>query len=360
MSEGNRSDLLRSLSIDDAARPQTRRGPGIFVWLLIILLLVLAAGGAVGLLYYQSTQAGLAEGEAAVAPAAADPAASTNGASPAPNGPSATGAVSLPQPAVRRRRGLIASGYVVARRRATVSAELTGRLIEVFVEEGARVEAGQVLARLDSRLAELDLDLARARAVVQKATADAVEADLKEARAALVRAEELAGRQFSSRADLDQARARANGLAARLEAARAEARVAEVSAERQAELVDRYSVRAPFSGVIIDKNAQVGEIISPTSAGGGFTRTGVYTLVDMESLEIEVDVNEGQIQNVSPGQSATAVLDAYPDVDFPATVIAIIPTANRDRATIQVRVGFDQLDPRILPEMAAKVTFALE
>ncbi len=340
MSE-DKSDLLRSLTIDETARAQAQGGSNWVVTLIIVI--VVAALSALGGVYWQSTRMPEPEPVSASRP---------------PPAQSSTNTQSSPDPApVARRRGLIASGYVVARRRATVSAELTGRLLEIYVEEGAKVEEGQVLARLDGKLAEIDLALAQARADVQEANADAIEADLREARAALSRASELAEQQFSSRADLDLAQARAAGLAARLEGARAEALVARLSADRQAELVDRFNVRAPFSGVIIEKNAQVGEIISPASAGGGFTRTGVYTLVDMDSLEIEVDVNEGQIQNIAPGQSATAVLDAYPDVDFPATVIAIIPTANRDRATIQVRVGFDELDPRILPEMAAKVTF---
>ncbi len=338
----DKSDLLRSLSIDDSAREKETRGVPVAAVLVLVLLAVGGVAGAWFLAFEQGRQSGLAEAPVLVQP---------------PSSGTTPGEAPAPEPVVPRTRGLIASGYVVARRRATVSAELTGRLLEVYVEEGAQVEKDQILARLDSRLAELDLDLARARAEVQQASADAIAADLREAQAALSRSTELADRQFSSRADLDLARARAVGLEARLKAARAEARVALVSADRQAELVDRFSIRAPFSGVIIDKNAQVGEIISPTSAGGGFTRTGVYTLVDMGSLEIEVDVNEGQIQNITAEQRATAVLDAYPGVAFPARVIAIIPTANRDRATIQVRVGFDDLDPRILPEMAAKVTF---
>lgn len=146
-------------------------------------------------------------------------------------------------------------------------------------------------------------------------------------------------------------------LTARYNSAMADARVAEVAVQRQTEFVERHRVRAPFAGVIIAKNAQAGEILSPSSGGGEFTRTGVATLVDMTSLEVEVDVNEGQIADIRSGQAATIILDAYTDWSIPGEVIAIIPTANRDRATIQVRVGFKERDPRILPQMAAKVTF---
>jgi RND family efflux transporter MFP subunit len=251
----------------------------------------------------------------------------------------------------------VASGYIVARRSATVSVDITGRLTEVLFEEGAVVEKGEILARLDDDLAQYDLQLARGR--LQSASADisALKAQMVEAEAQRQRAERLIKTEAVSAATYEAAVSRIEALTAQYEAAQADARVAAVSVRRQAEFVDRHIVRAPFSGVIIAKNAQAGEILSPSAGGGEFTRTGVATMVDMASLEVEVDVNEGQIADVRSGQSATVLLDAYPDWTIPGRVIAIIPTANRDRATIQVRVGLDVRDPRILPQMAAKVTF---
>ena len=240
--------------------------------------------------------------------------------------------------------GLVASGYVTARREATVAAEVTGRLLEVRVEEGQRVERGQVLAILEPTLARADLQSARARAA-------AADADYAEAQRVLARTEALHTQGFASAAALTAAQSRAAQAEADRNASRSDA-------HRAGAQLSRYEIRAPFGGVVIAKSAQPGEIISPVSAGGGFTRTGVCTIVDMTSLEIEVDVSEAYIARVHDGQHVDAVLDAYPDVTFPAHVIATIPAADRSRATVRVRIGFDQLDPRILPDMAIKVTFA--
>lgn len=256
-----------------------------------------------------------------------------------------------------RAGGLAASGYVVARRQATVSAEITGRIQEILFEEGAEVEKDQVLARLDDERARYDLALAQARAQSAAASINSLQAQYTEAQNVFRRAATLAEQQAGSEANVTAARAQIDSLAAQIEAARAELNVARTQAASAEDFVERHVIRAPFAGVVIAKNAQVGEILSPVSAGGGFTRTGVATLVDMASLEIEVDVNEGQIQRVTPGQRVEAVLDAYPDWRIPAHVEAIIPTADRARATIQVRVAFDERDSRILPDMAAQVTF---
>lgn len=242
-----------------------------------------------------------------------------------------------------RAGGLVASGYVVARRQATVAAEVTGRLLEVRIEEGQRVRRGEVLAVLEPTLAQADLGSARARAA-------ASDADLAEAQRVLDRTRSLASQGYASDAALTAAQSRYDLALAQRNASRSDA-------HRASAQLSRYEIRAPFSGVVVNKSAQPGEIISPVSAGGGFTRTGVCTIVDMSSLEIEVDVSEAYIARVSEGQRVEAVLDAYPDVTFPARVIATIPAADRSRATVRVRIGFDALDPRILPEMAISVRF---
>lgn len=257
----------------------------------------------------------------------------------------------------RPRGGLVASGYVVAKRSATVSVDITGRLTDVLFEEGAVVEKGQILARLDDDLARYDLQLARGRLQSANATISSLKAQMDEAEAQRMRAGKLIQTGAISAASFDAAVARMNSLTAQYNAALSDMRVAQTSVDRQAEFVDRHIIRAPFAGVIIAKNAQAGEILSPAAGGGEFTRTGVATLVDMASLEVEVDVNEGQIADIKAGQSSKIVLDAYPDWQIDGEVIAIIPTANRDRATIQVRVGFKDRDARVLPQMAAKVTF---
>jgi RND family efflux transporter MFP subunit len=258
---------------------------------------------------------------------------------------------------VPRAGSLVASGYVVARRKATIAAEITGKVVEVFADEGDVVEAGQIVARLDSVLAERDLALARSRADAADAAIGAIAADLQDAERILHRTEALSQKHFASEADLTKAEAKVGVLRAQLRQAEAQLQTARLDAQRSAEVLDKHQIRAPFAGVVIDRSAQPGEMISPLSVGG-FTRTGICTVVDMDSIEIEVDVNEAFIGGVRPGAKVSAVLDAYSDWTIPASVIAIVPTANREKATVKVRIGLERKDPRILPDMAVKVTFA--
>lgn len=264
---------------------------------------------------------------------------------------------------VRRSSGpvvasvLDASGYVTARRAATVSSKRTGRIRSVLVEEGMAVEQGQIVAELDDAAEQAQLRLAQAQLASAESALGETRAELHEAELAYGRFAQLERQGLASEAELDAARAARDRLSARLEANAASATVAERSVAVQRQALSETIVRAPFAGVVIDKNAQPGEMISPVSAGGGFTRTGVCTLVDMDSLEIEVDVNEAYLQRVRPGGAVTARLDAYPDWRIPAEVIAIVPAANREKATVRVRVGILERDARILPDMGAKVSF---
>ena len=252
---------------------------------------------------------------------------------------------------------LSASGYVVARRLATVSAEVTGRIAEVAFEEGASVDAGQVLARLDDAAARAAWELARRQRNAAGLDLREVEVRAAEAVRERNRLRTLQADKLVSVSALDAAEAEAEALAARLEAARAAVAVAEGALALRAQDLDDFVVRAPFAGVVISKDAQPGEMVSPISAGGGFTRTGIATLVDMASREIEVDVNEAYINRVREGQRAEAILDAYPDWRIAARVTAIVPTADRQKATVRVRIGIDELEPRILPDMGVKVRF---
>jgi len=252
---------------------------------------------------------------------------------------------------------LDASGYVTARRQATVSAETTGKVAEVLVEEGMRVEAGEVVARLDATTQVAQLELARAQVSAARAALAETEAQLRAARLERDRLRDLAARSMTSAASLDQAEAAYDALAARLAAGRENVEVAERAVSVAQEALDDMTIRAPFSGMVVSKNAQPGEMISPISAGGGFTRTGICTIVDMDSLEIEVDVNEAYIGRVQPGQRVTATLDSYPGWQIPAEVIAIVPTADRQKATVKVRIGFLEKDSRILRDMGVRVAF---
>jgi RND family efflux transporter MFP subunit len=252
---------------------------------------------------------------------------------------------------------LNASGYVTARREATVSSKVTGKVMEVLIEEGMKVTNGQVLARLDDSNVKTSLDVAVAQLASAKAALAETEAQLKDADQEYQRTIELAKQHIASQSDLDLTESNAKALQAHLAQQKLDAVVAQRQVEMWQQQMDDMIIRAPFDGVITTKDAQPGEMISPVSAGGGFTRTGIGTIVDMTSLEIEIDVNESYINRVEPNQPVEATLDAYPDWKIPCKVIAIIPTADRDKSTVKVRVGFDQLDPRILPDMSVKVAF---
>jgi len=252
---------------------------------------------------------------------------------------------------------LNASGYVTARRRATVSSKVTGKVIEVNVEEGMAVREGQVLARLDDAQPRAALELAKAQSEAARRAVRESEVRLAEAKLTLKRRLQLVKDSLSTQAEVDQAQAEVDSVEARIQAAQQQVAVADRQIAVQQTDLDNTVIRAPFSGVALSKDAQPGEMVSPVSAGGGFTRTGISTIVDMSSLEIEVEVNEAYINRVTPKQRVVAVLDAYPDWEIPAHVITMVPTADRQKATVLVRVGFNALDPRILPDMGVKVRF---
>lgn len=252
---------------------------------------------------------------------------------------------------------LDASGYVVARRQATVSSKIAGKILEVLVEEGVRVEKDQIVAYLDDSAQIAQLNLARAQLSSAKAALNETKAQLRQAELDLTRSTELLARNLTSRADFDAATANAETLRARLAAGHENVTVAKRRVDVSKDQLNNTVIRAPFAGVVVTKNAQPGEMISPISAGGGFTRTGICTIVDMDSLEIEVDVNEAYIQRVRPDQTVTATLDAYQNWKIPARVIAIVPTADRQKATVRVRIGFLERDQRIFRDMGVKVAF---
>jgi HlyD family secretion protein len=339
----DRSNLLRSLAID---RGGARVAPPPRVWPGRLLL------GLAGLL-------GLLAGAWAFAPhlrvggRAAEPVSAPAEAVRSAQKPTPSAALTEAQAI----SGLAASGYVVARRKATVAAEVTGKVVELLVEEGMVVEAGQIVARLDSLLAETDLTLAQSRAAAAEAAAAAVAADLADAERILSRIRSLSQKSVASEADLTKAEARVGILRAQLSQAQAQKQTAQLDVQRNATVLDKHKIRAPFGGIVVERSAQPGEMISPISAGGGFTRTGICTIVDMDSIEIEVDVNEAFIGRVRTGGAISAVLDAYPDWTIPATVVAVVPTANREKATVKVRIALKQKDPRVLPDMAVKVRF---
>jgi HlyD family secretion protein len=255
------------------------------------------------------------------------------------------------------RTVLNASGYVTARRAATASSKVTGKVVEVLIEEGMQVKEGQVLARLDDTNARASLNVAQAQLESARTAVEETRAQFKQADLEFQRTVELAKQKIASKADLERAEASSKTLQARLTRQERDVTVAERQVELWQQQMDDLVIRAPFAGIVTTKDAQPGEMISPVSAGGGFTRTGIGTIVDMDSLEIEIDVNESYINRIQPGQPVEATLDAYSGWSIPCKVIAIIPTADRQKSTVKVRVGFDKLDPRILPEMAVKVAF---
>jgi RND family efflux transporter MFP subunit len=319
------SELLKQLRIDKAARaPRSRAG---LLALAGVVLLALA-GSAVWLVLARAAPPTV---RTATARAAAQ----------SPDGGSV----------------LDASGYVTARRQATVSAKITGKVTEVLIEEGMRVEEGAVLARLDDTEAKAQLALARAQLDAARSQVADVRAQLEQAERDHERQQELFRRQLIAAQALDAALAQRDALRARQTVALEQVRVAQEGVAVAEVQLDNTVVRAPFSGVVVAKAAQPGEMISPISAGGGFTRTGIGTIVDMESLEIQVDVNEAFINRVKPGQPVEATLNAYPDSKIPAEVIAIIPTADRSKATVKVRIALKQKDARVVPDMGVRVAF---
>jgi len=258
------------------------------------------------------------------------------------------------------RQGLTilnASGYVEPRRRATIAAKITGQVVGMLVDEGMAVEEGQVLARLDNAEANARLELSKAEFEVALAKVPEFEVNLRDAERDLSRISNLFSQDVASQQDLDKAEAAVDRDNAQLARAREEVQAANARVVVEKQDLESCIIRSPFAGIVVSKDAQVGEMVSPVSAGSGYTRTGIATIVDMSSLEIEVDVNESYIANVRVGQKVIATLDAYPQWKIPASVRTLIPTADRQKATIKVRIAFDELDPRILPDMGVKVAF---
>lgn len=266
-------------------------------------------------------------------------------------------AAARPAGDVRADALLNASGYVTPRRRATVAAKVTGQIKEIYAEEGLRVKAGQVLAILDCSQPDAALASAKTdRDATAAALAD-LEVQLSYAERELQRAEGLRGAGVYSQETLDNTRTTRDSLRSKIALTKEQTRAAAAKIDVAQQDVINCTVRSPYDGIVVSKDAQRGEIVSPISAGGGFTRTGIATVVDMQSIEIEVDVNESYIARVRPGQKVIATLDAYPDWQIPSTVRTVIPTADRQKATVKVRISFDHLDPRILPDMGVKVAF---
>ena len=255
---------------------------------------------------------------------------------------------------------LNASGYVTPRQRATVAAKITGRVSELFVEEGMEVQKGQVLARLDSTDARRELEVARAEEAAAEASVADLEVNRDEAERNLKRLQTLFEKGMISEQERDTAKTALDSLNARIESALKQVEAAKARVRVYEQNLDNYIIHAPFAGIVVSKDAQIGEMVSPISAGGGYTRTGIATIVDMDSLEIEVDINESYIARVRVGQKVEATLDAYPEWKIPASVRTVIPTADRQKATVKVRITFDALDPKILPDMGIKVAFLEE
>ncbi|HEU0224527.1 MAG TPA: efflux RND transporter periplasmic adaptor subunit [Steroidobacteraceae bacterium] len=327
----DKSELLKQLRIDRDAGAEVA-GPRSRLWIAMAAFLALVVTAAAWLLMREEALEVSTEPARAVVSAA--------------NGGSAS--------------VLDATGYVTARRQATVSAKITGKVRDVRIEEGQQVREGDVLATLDDAEARAEAGLRRAQVVAARAAVVEVEASLANAEREYQRQLGLEARGLTSASALDAARTQAEALRARVESQRESVRVAE-QARRAAQVqLDNTIVRAPFSGVVTVKAAQPGEMISPISAGGGSIRTGIGTIVDMDSLEIQVDVSEAYINRVKPGQPVEAVLNAYPDWRIPAEVIAIVPTADRSKATVKVRIALGVKDARIVPEMGVRVSFLEE
>src|ERR1700723_3567537 len=314
---------LSSLRINEGQRKERKTGKIMGIVVAAILLIALVAGAA----YFTHNSAPIVEVAAA---------------QKAGSGPTAL---------------LNASGYVTPRRRATIAAKITGRVIGVYFDEGVHVKEGQILAKLDDSDVKRALDFAIAdRNSTQAQIAD-YQVQLKNAELLVHRSKELQAAGVQSQEILDNALTSADSLRAKIALTKEQVAASESRINEAQQAVDNTVIRAPFEGIVVSKDAQVGEMVSPVSAGGGFTRTGIATIVDMNSNEIEVDVNESYIARVKDRQKVTAILDAYPNWEIPSHVRTVIPTADRQKATVKVRISFDKLDPRILPDMGIKVTF---
>lgn len=341
----DKTQLLNQLKIDRSVTPPSGLSAA---HVAIVSLLSAIVGGAAVFLFSPSPEPPPAE------PVKKSVAANNNSSRTVDD---ASTPNSSPPPTANDSRILNASGYITARRIATVSAEVMGLITSVEVEEGMKVERGQVLATLDDSVAQVNLRLATAQMEAQQARIESIKTDINEAERVLDRVSRLGTDSYSSEAQLTRAQTDLDKFRSALVSAEADLRVAALTVARQQELANDHIIRAPFAGVVTVKNAQTGEIVAPAAAGGGFTRTGICTIVDMDSLEIEVDVNEAFIGRVFENQRVVANLDAYPDWDIRASVIAIIPTADRAKATVQVRIRIDDKDVRILPDMGVKVAF---
>jgi HlyD family secretion protein len=326
MSTQQRTPLadLSSLRIEDHSRKTGNKGKRMG-WLAVVLLIVLAG--------------------AAVAYRFKDP-------KPAVEVTTARSAANSPEQAL-----LNASGYVTPRRRSSVAAKITGKVIEVDTDEGMHVKEGQIIARLDCAESNAALASAKADRIATQSLIEDLQVNLTNADRELKRTQQLTEAGVSTPQALDAARTLADSYRARIALTKQQVAAADRKIDVAQENVNNCTIRAPFTGLVVSKDAQVGEMVSPISAGGGFTRTGIATIVDMQSNEIEVDVNESYIARVKPHQRVTATLDAYPNWQIPSHVRTIIPTADRQKATVKVRVTFDKLDPRILPDMGVKVAF---
>ena len=321
---GSKGPDLSALRIDDRARNSGEKNT---IWRIVAVAVFVVVLGLVGVVFLR----------------AKTPVVELTAARPAGEG--------------RAAALLNASGYVTPRRRATVAAKITARVVEMLADEGMIVQAGQVLARLDDSDAQKRLAAARAGLDVARANVPVLEVNLANAERELKRQQDLEKEGVASVQALDLARTTRDGLKAQLAAAHEGVLQGQANVAMAEQDVENCTVRAPFAGIVVSKDAQPGEMVSPVSAGSGYTRTGIATIVDMDSLEIEVDVSESYIARVTPEQKVVATLDAYPDWQIPARVRTVIPTADRQKATVKVRISFEALDPRILPDMGVKVAF---
>jgi RND family efflux transporter MFP subunit len=323
----DKSALLNQLRIDRGS--ESEPSGSIKIWVAAAAVLLLVAGIA----FWWWSRPGAVPVHVVTAQAIAG------------GGPAAAGSI------------LDASGYVVARRQATVASKITAKMVELDIEEGDHVKAGQIIAKLDDTNIRAALNQASAQLDFAKAGLAETQVNLANAQRDYDRQKSLLQSHFVSQATVDNAQTTLDALRAQLATQRSNVDVVARGMSVAERNLDDTIVRAPFTGIVTVKAAQPGEMVSPVSAGGGFTRTGIGTIVDMDSLEIQVDVNENFINRVRPDQHATAKLNAYPDWQIPAHVIAVIPTADRSKGTVTVRIALDQKDARILPEMGVRVSF---